>query len=155
MRIRWSEIVPVLIFLVMGIQACSSSRNSSAQEHKTTSAPHALQPAPATLAPGMARIVAMPIAIHKQESKILCILKVDKIIGYGMSTPSVTVKSEIQTDLSALPNQQLEQISSAVQQRAMITITIQSLPGGMLETKASGWKIIDIDKTTAGKISEE
>jgi hypothetical protein len=155
MSIREIYILAVLIFLIPAWQACSSGRNSSAQEQKTAPPPQVLKPASANLAPGAARIIAIPVAINKQESKYFYVLKVEQILGYGMSTPVLTVGSEIQAEMGIIQDQQIEQFNSAVKKQSGITVTMQSLPVRTGEVRTPVWRIIEFDKTTTKKLNEE
>ncbi len=156
MIIKWNYLGILLLFFGLGVQSCCSCRNSAPQEQKTAAPPPTLPPAPLNLPPGVARIVAVPISMDQRDAKSVCILKVEQVVGYGMSTPHVTVGSEIQVEMGVDQDQeQMDQFNSALKQQSSVTLTLRSSPEKTAEIEKSGWKIVGIDKTLSKKSKEE
>jgi hypothetical protein len=157
MIIRWDYLTILLLFFGSGMQNCCTSRNSSPPEQETVATPPpALPPAPLNLPPGVARIVAVPISLELQAAVSVCILKVEQVVGYGMSTPPVTVGSEIQVEMGLdQDQQQLDQFNSALQKKSSVTLTLRSSAEKAAEVKAPAWKVVGIDKTSSIKSQEE
>jgi len=138
-------IIPILIVLSVSFISCSSSRNSVPQEKKDDSPKKVLPPAPVPLSPGVARVMAIPLLYNQEDQMQICTLKIEQVTGYGMSTPVLTVGSEVQVQMDMnLDQQQREQFISAKQEARPITMTLQSLAGGITESKAPIWKIVQI-----------
>lgn len=158
MIIRWDYLTILLLFFGIGMQNCCSSRNSSPPEQDTAKAvpPPALPPAPLNLPPGVARIVAVPVSLEQQGTVSVCILKVEQVVGYGMSTPHVTVGSEVRVEMGFdQDQQQMEQFNSALQKKSAVTLTLRSSAEKAAELKGPGWKVVGIDKPLVKKSQEE
>ena len=159
MIIRWDYLIILLLFFGLGMQNCCPSRNSSPPEQdasKTVAPPPVLPPAPVNLPPGVARIVALPVSLDRQESASFCILRVEKVVGYGMSTPLVTVGSEIRVEMGIEQDQQqMAQFNSALQQKSPLTLTLRTSTEKAAEVKGSGWKVVGIDKMSTTNSPEE
>lgn len=156
MTIKRDYLILIFLLIGLGVQSCCSSRCSAPQqqEQKTvkTEIPPALPPAPVSLAPGTARIVAVPVSFDRQ----VCVLKVEKVLGYGMATPPVAVGSEIRLELKPeQEQQQLDQFDAAFKQQSVLTLTLRSAAGKPGETEAQLWQIMSVDKAAAIKSQEE
>jgi hypothetical protein len=139
LRAGTSLIVLLLLF------SCSSSRNSVPQEKKNETSRNVLPPAPVPLSPGIARTMALPL-IYRQEGQVsVCTLRIERVTGYGMSTPVLTVGSEIQALVDLTTDQQTEILISAWNKARTVNLILESMKTGLAESTGPAWKIVDIE----------
>ena len=99
------------------------------------------------LAPGTARIEAILLGTHEQDNSTSFVLRVEKVLGYGMATRPVGVGTELTVDMAGFKS---ETFSEDKNDQKYILI-IQQQENLSLSSARSTWRALKFQK----KVSEE
>jgi hypothetical protein len=134
----WFSILYVFLVLYLGC-AGTSEEKQEVQETNPTNMPKLPQN---KLAPGTAKIVAHMIKIEKEDNLHTCIFKVDKVLGYGMSTKPIGRGTEISL---AILNDREDLINllsdGTLEQKYELTVEQELMVDNQLK-----WKSVRIEK---------
>ena len=93
-RITWLMIYGIYVFLVCMNFNCAAS-GEKGQEISTKEPIKMIPPDQTKLAPGMAKIEGIVVSMFKSSDHYDCVIKVDKVLGYGMATKPIGKGTEI------------------------------------------------------------
>jgi hypothetical protein len=135
------------IVFLFWLFCCSSSRHAVPEEKQHEATSKALPPAPVPLAPGVARVLALPLSYDQEDPASVCTFKIERVVGYGMSTPVLAIGSEIRAVVDLSMEQQKKMLRSARDENRVVGMILHSVPAGFTENGSGrpAWKIVDIE----------
>jgi hypothetical protein len=96
----------------------------------------------AKLAPGTIKVEASVIKMKKINNHFTCIIKVEKVLGYGMATKPVPKGSEINLNLTNSREELIKLLSEGtMQQKYELTIEQERMADNQLQ-----WRALQIKK---------
>lgn len=94
------------------------------------------------LAPGTIKVETILVDIKEEENNTSCVMRVEKVLGYGMATRPVGVGIEIPVDLQGYDSEDLSK-NSKDQKYIMI---IQQQENMSISSTKSSWRALKLQK---------
>ena len=147
-RILLIKVVLFFTAVLLILNGCAGSSENGKKTEDLSPVSKPLPPDPQKkLAPGTARIEAILLGTNEQDNNTSCVLRVEKVLGYGMATRPVGVGTELTVDMTGFKS---KTFSEDKKDQKYILI-IQQQENLSLSSAKSTWRALKIQK----KESEE
>jgi hypothetical protein len=121
---------------------------SGEEKQETTETESIKMPSPrAKLAPGTAKVEAKILDMKKENNYYICIIKVEKVLSYGMSTRPIGKGSEISLHILSNEEDFINMLSEGTLGQKYEFSLEQELKLNMSDNQM-GWKAIKVKETS-------
>lgn len=140
-RIAWLGISSLYVLVVCMSFSCAAS-GEKGQEMTTKEPIKMISPDQTQLAPGMTKIEGIVVGMFKRSDHYNCVIKVEKVLGYGMATKPIGKGTEIAITIQNNEEELIKRLSGAtVDQKYEFILEREQMVDNQYQ-----WKAITVQK---------
>jgi hypothetical protein len=139
------KILPIIVLVIFFFIGCAGQvkENEEIPDSKIQNTP---PPPTKKLAPGTAKIEAKIVELNEEKNFYRCVIKVERVLGYGMATKPIGKGTEIPLQFSKDESKTVKAFSEGTLDQLFELIVLQEEMVG-LASKELRWSIIKINKS--------